>query len=328
VTTESNSLDGGAKAEESFFSDEWAWYASRDGGERYDIGPCDSRQSAIDEAIENEYGIHDDLKACSFTIIEAKQKPIRIASLLDMVAITENWEERCAHDLIDPESGESLFDGVKKPQWDELEAELEKVADAWQVRHKIVITPWAFTSSRNKEEVTVALLPDTLVDIKPATEAERIGSDSLTTDDDRVEQIPVDNAGKEGDSAFDIEEKREQFSDGLGNRLERPWSMASAFRDGWEGRKQVAPHHPTYMQEWNSGADRRRQHDADDISRAIAEASRTPDQEPVETVARTEQQYGDDKMFAHGIVQEHASKQQPERKFGSIFGFGGKKVEA
>ncbi len=71
------------------------------------------------------------------------------------------------------------------------------------------------------------------------------GNDLGLLDDGQQETSPVQSA---------IDQDKAWQSDGLGQLTPHPWSLISAYRDGYEGRKHIAPHHPAYMREYNIGA--------------------------------------------------------------------------
>ncbi|OJX99076.1 MAG: hypothetical protein BGP07_03150 [Rhizobiales bacterium 63-22] len=120
----------------------WKWYAGPD-DEVFTIGPCDTREEAIEEA--QGYGYE------GFHLVEAVKDDIRLADYIGADNILEEAEER-AYDLCDPESSESLFD-VTGDQCADLTARLRKACDEWQEAHGLRFVPWAFTRTRNAEYI-------------------------------------------------------------------------------------------------------------------------------------------------------------------------------
>lgn len=137
---------------------EWKWYASAD-GEVFTVGPCDSREQAIEEAKENELGYREDgVATVSFDIVEAFKAPIDLADMIDLQDIIERFED--CNDLILDEDGESCLSGLTTEQGEELSARLKQAARDWQAERGIVITPWRFTKTRNDETITITLEPE------------------------------------------------------------------------------------------------------------------------------------------------------------------------
>lgn len=134
---------------------DWGWYAGD--GEHYHIGPHATREDAVDEAVNDELGLHDDMKGCTFTIIEAHHQPIQLADYVDVGEMVDDWESGSFADMTDPDGCDGLLEHVTAEQWDELQSALRAVTTEWQTRHAIVIKPWVFTGIRNEEVVTVEL---------------------------------------------------------------------------------------------------------------------------------------------------------------------------
>lgn len=139
----------------------WQWYISAD-EERYQ-GPYDSREEAIDVAKADEVGLvdaedSDTGKALlSFHIMEAHKQPIQIADHIDIDDMVTAWIDGPFEDLADPDEVDSIVAHVTEWQWADLQERLRAVTRAWQEEHKIVVQGFAFTGTRNSEDVTVEL---------------------------------------------------------------------------------------------------------------------------------------------------------------------------
>ncbi|GGA99890.1 hypothetical protein GCM10011491_30200 [Brucella endophytica] len=126
---------------------DWKWYVGDNDG-IFDVGPCDTREEAIEEA-RGQYG--DDM---GIHLVEAVKDEIRLADYIGATSILEEAEER-AYDLCDPEGSDPLF-GVTGDQASDLSARLRKACDEWQEAHNLRFVPWAFTRTRNAEYVEPA----------------------------------------------------------------------------------------------------------------------------------------------------------------------------
>ncbi len=119
----------------------WKWYAGSN-DEYYSVGPCDTRQEAIDEGRGN-FG-HES----GFYIIEAEKVNLTLADYIGADVVLEEAEER-ACDLGD-EDGTPIFD-VTEDQEKDLISHLRNACDAWQTKHNLIFVPWHFTNSSNAE---------------------------------------------------------------------------------------------------------------------------------------------------------------------------------
>lgn len=72
------------------------------------------------------------------------------------------------------------------------------------------------------------------------------------TADEQDDDTPAEHISiLTGDPAIEPESG---LHDSAGPFEPKPWSLITAFRDGFEGRKQIAPDHHVYMEEYNKGA--------------------------------------------------------------------------
>jgi hypothetical protein len=147
----------------------WYWHASSD-EERYTIGPCDSREEVIEEAIESECGLSPDMKMYSFVITEARQDLVDLARYIDVDDMVDRWLDGSLSDIGDPDDGAAIIDHIKTDQWGALQDQLQKAAREWQAEQKITIKPWIFTDQRNSETVRRLITPEGAKTFKPWTE--------------------------------------------------------------------------------------------------------------------------------------------------------------
>lgn len=127
----------------------WKWYAGSN-DEYFCVGPCETRDAAIDEGRQN-FG--DDT---GFHIIEAEKSNVTLADYMGADTVLEEAEERVC-DLGD-EDGTPIFD-VTEDQEKDLISHLRSACDAWQIKHKLIFVPWRFTSSRNAEFIEAEARP-------------------------------------------------------------------------------------------------------------------------------------------------------------------------
>lgn len=136
-----------------FREDGWGWFASED-GEDYEIGPFETREAAIAEAVSAGLGAGD-AGACQFFVTEARQDPVRLASWIDVDLVIDGAEERAFDCGVVGEGGEGALSRCTNAQKADLEARLKAACDAWQVTHGLVFRPDVFSASRNEQRILV-----------------------------------------------------------------------------------------------------------------------------------------------------------------------------
>ncbi len=117
---------------------EWHWYGGDD-GERYFIGPYASREQVVAE-----------IKSCGLErgyIVEAAKEPLKLSAYFSADILTDALLDDA---VADPEGDYEIEIDATPAQTDELVTAVRAVIDDWQAKHNIVITPWAFTYSRNE----------------------------------------------------------------------------------------------------------------------------------------------------------------------------------
>lgn len=125
-------------------SEDWFWWASLDGGERYAIGPCETRKLLVAEIRANAFPgevIH---------ILEATKKsfsyrPFDGDEIYDML-------DNLNVEKLDPDGDGSVIDErVTAEQERELACALNDVLEAWVDKHGFRREEWAFADTRNDE---------------------------------------------------------------------------------------------------------------------------------------------------------------------------------
>lgn len=136
--------------------DKWAWYASAD-QEHYAVGPCPTRESVIQAAIDERLGEDtDDVTGqwqLNFHIVEATQT-LKLSSWLpDVDVLLEQAEESFQESEFASEDGEPAFEVTLDKQKHLAEA-IKGAVDAWQIAYGVAFTsPYMFTATRKHESI-------------------------------------------------------------------------------------------------------------------------------------------------------------------------------
>jgi hypothetical protein len=119
---------------------EYFWWAGSD-DEHYTIGPCRTRQEAIDEANDSFDG--------GFYIVEAYQRPVDFGLMFHADDAIERWTED--DEQLSDEDGNLCFD-LSGEQVQELQTEVRATIRAWAARHGLdKIKLYWFAGQRNEE---------------------------------------------------------------------------------------------------------------------------------------------------------------------------------
>ena len=125
---------------------EWKWYVGQ-GGERFDAGPLDSREEAIEQGREEYNGE-------AFDICEAKQDPLKVSDWIDADRILEWAEEQVGDsDRICFEFDEPPYFPVKPEQEKDLTERIKRACDEWQAAHGLVFKVSTFSAARSHETI-------------------------------------------------------------------------------------------------------------------------------------------------------------------------------
>ena len=136
---------------------EWAWFASFDGGEHYEVGPCATRDQAIQEAIDGDQGFHthetDGLDYHDFTIAEATHCHIDLSKWFDAPNL-DLWFDNISM-IMDEDGCGANEDGQRHPL-DEVTPELknellDRIQEAirkWQSDNQIPLKSYWFDRIR------------------------------------------------------------------------------------------------------------------------------------------------------------------------------------
>lgn len=136
------------------------WWAS-DNDERYKIGPCATRQEAIDEAISQ--GIFTELDPeppehpnwrIAIHVVEADSPDMIDVSInyYRAARLLEDMEENEYEMWLDPDS-DGLFADVTTAQKTDLAERLTKSFREWVTEHGLTLRYSAFQNTRNAEVV-------------------------------------------------------------------------------------------------------------------------------------------------------------------------------
>jgi hypothetical protein len=141
---------------------EWAWYASYDGGENMQIGPCETREIALDELRQDGGGDHidnDGVWRCRGVVMECRENNVDLARFFD----TERWLEDAGERMDDNDCGGDE-DGERHPlleisdeQQADLEASVRAAIRDWQKRHGLKLRSYWFMETRNSEDISIEI---------------------------------------------------------------------------------------------------------------------------------------------------------------------------
>ena len=130
--------------DETMTTPEWQWWASRD-EEQYLVGPCASREEAIEHALE-------DFDGEPFHIVEARKGSMirwvpKAARIIEIMAESADDDGAFGEDdYCEPVGSAEAVSAA--------EADLDGLLAAWFSRHAAVFPePWAFAATRNGEWV-------------------------------------------------------------------------------------------------------------------------------------------------------------------------------
>lgn len=150
----------GEDAQAQSWEASWQWWAGRD-EEWLTVGPCPTRQCAIDEMVADgcaeclDESQDPPVWVNTFTVVEARQDPLRIADWIDADSILERAEENLADsDRVGCENDDGPWFEVSKEQESDLEARLRRACDEWQAAHGLRFESMTFSHTRNQEVVT------------------------------------------------------------------------------------------------------------------------------------------------------------------------------
>jgi hypothetical protein len=136
--------------EKSGSVEKWQWWAGFS-EERYSDW-FDCREDAV-------AWVHENCDEGGWITEAVKAPPQRLSDWFDAERFVEDCDERAYdNNMMDPDDGEPLFP-YKPEQSVDLQATVRAAIDAWQDRHGLTFTPWAFERQRNTEYVTAAPQP-------------------------------------------------------------------------------------------------------------------------------------------------------------------------
>jgi hypothetical protein len=145
----------------SYPEDRWSWYASSDPENGYPIGPCATREAALDEAVNaNTFSeIEPTIEQPDWTIAIHVMEGVR-PEVSDMTIdgddILQDLDENKYSDWA---YEEPLFESVTKEAAADLSLRLTEALHAWAKVNEITFRHWMFVDTRNEERV---LLPHPL----------------------------------------------------------------------------------------------------------------------------------------------------------------------
>lgn len=129
---------------------EWSWYASQD-EENYTIGPCATKEEAIEEAVESEIGYDFDDKTqhkMVFHVVEARKAEGDLAAYFDASRWAEDLECNVLEEEFTDYNDRSPLEGLDTIS---LESAVRSAIRDWQKQSGFKMKLWRFAECRNGE---------------------------------------------------------------------------------------------------------------------------------------------------------------------------------
>lgn len=141
----------------------WQWWAG-DNDEWFTVGPCDTKEEAIQQAIEDEVGLWFDKSQdppClmqAFHVVEARQDQLKLSDWVDAEQIIERADEALADsDRVSCENGDGPWFEATPDQDVDLTRRIKLACDEWQTAHGLVFHSNTFSHQRNSETIKPAI---------------------------------------------------------------------------------------------------------------------------------------------------------------------------
>lgn len=144
---------------------DWKWYAGTN-EEWFGIGPCNTREEAIEEARQDacgEFQDEDGTWKVNVHVVEAKNEPLRLADWIDDAPLERAEDIIIDSDRVGAEGDDGPWFEATPEQEKDLLRRLQNACDEWQEYHGIVFTCKTFSASRNQEQVIVSHPADDIV---------------------------------------------------------------------------------------------------------------------------------------------------------------------
>lgn len=132
---------------------EWGWWASSN-EEDYTIGPCDTRDQAIAEAISSEVGYdysRKDKHVMKFHVIEARKAEGRLSEMFDGAEWLDDLEGNKLYDEYNEWSDTGPCEHIDAYA---VTAVVQNALKEWEDREGVRVKLYRFAECRNAEWVT------------------------------------------------------------------------------------------------------------------------------------------------------------------------------
>ncbi|MFT5343792.1 MAG: hypothetical protein ACI9BH_003016 [Paracoccaceae bacterium] len=136
----------------------WSWWASNGDGESFTIGPCATREIAIDQAYVSGGGGYTDADGnwrASFLVAECRENHVDLARWFDVERFLEDaWDQMDDNDCGANEDGDRhpLEEIDSKAQAD-LQACIRSTIRHWQDRKGLKLRSYWFAEIRHAEQI-------------------------------------------------------------------------------------------------------------------------------------------------------------------------------
>lgn len=133
--------------------------------EHYSVGPCATREEALQEAQRTDLGYEPATKdgedeappQLLFSVAFCTTKPLKLSNFFDAKDWIEDREEAAAFDHMG-EGGDELF-ACTQDQAADLQTRVRAAIDGWQADHGLSFRPWIFAEVSEREDLALPILP-------------------------------------------------------------------------------------------------------------------------------------------------------------------------
>ena len=137
----------------------WGWWAGSN-EDLFDVGPCETRDEAISEAIGsctyNEFQNDDGRWMVEVFLCEARNEPLRLADWIDADDLLERAEDNLwDRDRVSGEFEEGPWFVATLEQAADLADRVKRACDEWQAAHGLTFNTGTFSHVRNQEELVL-----------------------------------------------------------------------------------------------------------------------------------------------------------------------------
>lgn len=138
----------------------WAWWAGTEYSDTFAVGPCATRQEAIDQACAEKVGYRekDGEAYCRMTITEAINPALQLSDWIDVEEMVDRADEQVADsDRVCYEFDEPPYFAIEPEAFKDLTDRVKRAVSDWQKIHRPNFKVCTFERMRNTETVIIKL---------------------------------------------------------------------------------------------------------------------------------------------------------------------------